>query len=244
MCRKPFGSGGKRVITDPFVALRCASRSHGCTCGFPPGLCRLARKPSWNMASGPVGCVGAASAFFAGFLASFGSAFFFGAALRGPKRSVSVASTAVLMSTALAHRMDGSLRTAPITADILGQPPTDASSSACASMYAVTAARHCSGVTTTPTPHWVSKSASSIGSCVATYCTAVWIWSVVFRSPLTTRFTTYSRAAGARSAPLDAATTTAELVLASRFASSRRSAWITCSSERAYLAFLTVSCAR
>ena len=48
ICKYPFGSGGKRVCTSPPVALRCASRNAGVTCGFCPGLCNLPRNPSSN----------------------------------------------------------------------------------------------------------------------------------------------------------------------------------------------------
>ena len=75
MCKYPFGSGGKRVYTNPPVASRWASRSAAVTCGFPPGLCNLPRKPSAKTDLGLEGAgveaAGEASAF-AGF-AGFGS---------------------------------------------------------------------------------------------------------------------------------------------------------------------------
>ena len=74
MCKNPFGSGGKRVHTNPPVALRWASRSAGLTCGFSPGLCNLPRKPSANTDLGLDGPgveaaadEASASAGFAGF---------------------------------------------------------------------------------------------------------------------------------------------------------------------------------
>ena len=116
MCRNPFGSGGNRVYTNPFVHSRCSCFNRGSIWGFSPGLWNSERNPSWNTRVETAGVEEEASAEAAAggglaatvsFFALIASLLAFAAASSlVPNRSVKTFSRDVLISATFAHLPD------------------------------------------------------------------------------------------------------------------------------------------